>query len=193
MQRDQSRGADPERHAAGAEARTRRAATPSAAAAAILACALAGGCSPTPQTPTPQPTAFQAAFGPCGDPCRVAGNDGGELVYFLEAAEELNARGDRLVVIDGACRSACAAFADRARAHVCITPNARFGFHKASVYTADLSERLAQVEPPQSPDILAWVAANGGFPTNGMRDMDANDAARFWRACTVEERETARS
>lgn len=171
-----------------------RSARPAALAGLLVLalCLTVAGCVPTPPAQPPQPqTAFARAFGPCGDPCRIAGNDGGELVYFLEAADELNASGDRLVVVDGACRSACAAFADVARTHVCITPNARFGFHKASVYSADLSQRLGSVDPPQSADILDWVEANGGFPTEGTREMDAEAAARFWRTCTPQERTDA--
>lgn len=153
---------------------------------------LLAACAPAAPPAAPVPASdFERAFGPCGEPCVITASDGGELVYFLRAADEVNAGSRALIVIDGACQSACAAFADKARAHVCITPAARFGFHKATVYSADLSQRLGAIDPPQSDDIRAWVAANGGYPPDGMRTMEAADAARFWRACTDAERTAA--
>jgi hypothetical protein len=155
----------------------------------LLGLFLLSACVPATPPPAPTPASdFERAFGPCGEPCLVGSNGGGELAYFLRAADEVNAGSRELIVIDGACQSACAAFADKARAHVCITPAARFGFHKATVYSADLSKRLGAVDPPQSADIQAWVAANGGYPPDGMRMMDATEAARFWRPCTDAER-----
>lgn len=149
-------------------------------------------CAPAAPPPAPVPASdLERAFGPCGEPCLVSSSIGGELSHFLAAADEVTEESRRLIVIDGDCLSACAAFADRARAHVCITPAARFGFHKATVYSADLSQRLAAVDPPQSADIQAWVAANGGYPPDGMRMMTAQEAARFWRACTETERRAA--
>lgn len=156
----------------------------------LLGLFLLSACAPAAPAPVPA-SDFARAFGPCGEPCRIGSSTGGELVYFLGAADEVNAGSRQLVVIDGACQSACAAFADKARAHVCITPTARFGFHKATIYSADLSQRLGAIDPPQSDDIRAWVAANGGYPPDGMRMMEAADAARFWRACTDGERAAA--
>lgn len=164
---------------------------PTAAAGGLLA-ALLAACVPAAPPPAPAPASdFARAFGPCGEPCLIASNAGGELVFFLRAADEVNAGSRQLIVIDGDCQSACAAFADKARARVCITPTARFGFHKATVYSADLTRRLGAVDPPQSEDIQAWVAANGGYPPDGMRMMGAAEAARFWRTCTDAERGAA--
>jgi len=165
---------------------------PAGTSSVFLGLFLLAACVPDAPPPAPAPASdLERAFGPCGEPCRVSASTGGELAYFLRAADEVTAGSRALVVIDGDCLSACAAFADRARARVCVTPAARFGFHKATIYSADLSQRLGAVDPPQSADIEAWVAANGGYPPDGMRMMEAADAAGFWRACTDGERRAA--
>lgn len=52
---------------------------------------------------------------------------GGNVQAFEQIAEDLNRRGE-LLVIDGVCRSACTIMADRTR-RVCITARAVFRFH----------------------------------------------------------------
>jgi len=132
------------------------------------------------------PSAFARVFFQCGEPCVLSENDGGELALFLAAADEAKTNPHRLI-IDGPCRSSCAVYADRARDTICITENAEFGFHKALVYSADLSEMLAVIEPPHSQDIRAWVVAQSGFPESGMLVMIADTARHFWRPCRPDE------
>lgn len=133
--------------------------------------------------------AFRAAFGSCGDPCVVRYNAGGEVGIYEDAARAVRAGVKRLVVIDGPCISACAIFADKARAHVCITPRARFGFHKATVVATlpgtGRARHVGHEDPPHSRDIRNWVMRNGGFPTRGLRHMNARQAAAFWRRCST--------
>ncbi|MEW5424320.1 hypothetical protein [Amorphus sp. 3PC139-8] len=145
---------------------------------------LAGGltaCMSNPDAKTPFVRAFGAS---CGEPCVLPSSRGGELDYFVAAAEEVNAGSKQLVIVNGRCASGCAVFADMTRDRVCLTDRARFEFHKASVYTSDLSERLAEVDPPHSDDILAWVGSQGGFPKDGLLAMGERDAEQFWRHCT---------
>lgn len=156
---------------------------------AVLSLAALAACVGSPRAES----AFDQAFPRCGEPCHLTRNDGGELAIFLKAAEEVGNGARRLVVIDGACNSSCAVFADRARSSVCITQNAQFGFHRANVYNSDLSQQLAKVDPPHSDDISGWVQSEGGFPTSGMLVMTAETASRFWRLCTPEERRAARA
>ena len=97
-----------------------------------------------------------------GNPCVVRFSAGGEIGSFKAAAREINRTGRR-VIIDGLCLSACAVLADEARGRVCVTPKARFGFHKGYVLRlpkADLdadihSVRIALVmklgEPEHAP------------------------------------------
>lgn len=111
----------------------------------------------------------------CGHPCTIRGSGGGRLDRFLQLAAAIN-REQRTVVIDGPCYSACSLLADRARANVCITPNAEFGFHRGS------DESIA----PYSGDLVAWVELNGGFPafsTGLLTKMDAATARAFFAPC----------
>jgi len=136
--------------------------------------------------------ALRAAFGNCGDPCIVRYSPGGELESFRAAANAVRRGARRLVVIDGPCISACAVFADMARARVCITDRAVFGFHKATLVSLrslrsgrTLRRVLAVSDPPHSADIARWVQRRGGFPRNGLVQMRAREAAAFWRRCTM--------
>ena len=140
----------------------------------------------------PQAEAFHAVFGPCrGQTCVISSNPGGNVSQFLAAANEVLQGAKRLVVIDGPCASACVIFADVARERVCITRNASFGFHKATVLRAEQGrsgQRLRAVarrDPPHSRDIASWVRRNGGFPEQGMRTMDNRQAGQFWRRCQL--------
>jgi len=140
----------------------------------------------------PQAEAYQSVFGPCrGETCVISSNRGGNVRQFLAAASEVLGGAKRLVVIDGPCASSCVIFADVARERVCITRNATFAFHKATVFRAeqgrsgDRMRAIARRDPPHSRDIDAWVRRNGGFPVNGMRVMSNGDAGQFWRRCQI--------
>ncbi len=129
-------------------------------------------------------------FGCTGHSCTIAGNMGGDVDTFTEAAHEALRKGVS-VQIDGACYSACALFADLARPNVCVTRHAEFGFHQETVIYSYRGEAFITFEPgtygdsdpPHSPDILAWVYAKGGFPAQGLLMMRSAQAARFWPRC----------
>ncbi len=136
------------------------------------------------------PNAFEAAFGSCGDPCVVRFSPGGEVRTFLAAAHAVRSGAKKLVVIDGPCISACAIFADVARAKVCITDRAQFGFHKKRRFAVQpragrkaVVRELGRRDPPHSRDIANWVGRNGGFPSEGIRMMSSEQARQFWRRC----------
>lgn len=152
--------------------------------AALFSCTLA---QPVQAQSWRESAAVAAVFGHCGDPCVITYSPGGEVAKFQAAGHAVRAGAKRLVIIDGPCLSACAIFADIARARVCITPRAQFGFHKASVYAVQGPSELRLVgreDPPQSRDIRRWVKRQGGFPVRGMRMMSNKQAARFWRRCS---------
>lgn len=139
-------------------------------------------------------SAYESVFGPCrGQTCVIRDNPGGDVRKFLAAAAEIRKSGRR-VVIDGQCASACAIFADVAREKVCITKRATFGFHKASVFKAQVTgnvrkwERIARHDPEHSRDIANWVQRNGGFPVRGLNVMPASEGAKFWRRCELRTR-----
>ncbi len=135
-------------------------------------------------------TAFEAAFGSCGDRCVIRFSPGGEVRTFVTAAMAVRAGEKKLVIIDGPCISACAIFADVAREKVCITNRAQFGFHKgrhlASEQRSDgkrVFRELGRSDPPHSRDIARWVRRNGGFPDEGLLVMNSPQARQFWRRC----------
>jgi hypothetical protein len=145
----------------------------------------------TAQAQVPSRDAFSSAFGPCrGNTCIIRSNPGGNVRQFVAAASEILRDGRRLVVIDGPCASACVIFADIARERVCITRNATFGFHKATVFRAERGSRtilraVGRRDPVHSPDIASWVRRNGGFPARGMRVMSNDQAGQFWARCQI--------
>jgi hypothetical protein len=134
--------------------------------------------------------AFQAAFGPCGEPCVIRSCPGGNVKLFTAAADAVrygNVR--RSIVVDGPWASACVLFADIVRSRVCITPRARFGFHKGTThqlyFTPDyiIAVEKNRFDPVHSPDIEAWVRARKGYPARGLLVMPFRDAQRFWPVC----------
>lgn len=135
--------------------------------------------------------AFAEAFGPCsGDVCVIRYNPGGQIDLFVAAAEAVRTQARRQVVIDGPCLSACAIFADIARANVCVTQRAAFGFHKARLYAVQRAiggarqyREVRREDPWHSPDIAGWVRRNGGFPDEGYLMMSSRQASQFWRTC----------
>ena len=157
----------------------------------LAACLLLAAYAPAEARPNGG-GAFTAAFGACGDPCVIRFNPGGEVHIFVLAARAVRAGAKKLVVIDGPCISACAIFADLARAKVCITSRAKFGFHKASGFAVQRRANgratvraLGRRDPPHSRDIAGWVQARGGFPRDGLRIMSAKQARQFWRRCST--------
>jgi hypothetical protein len=134
--------------------------------------------------------AFQAAFGPCGDPCVIRSCPGGNVAVFRAAAQAVaygNVRSR--IVVDGPWASACALFADVMRSRVCITPRASFGFHKGTThqlyFTPDyvVAVERNRFDPTHSPDIDRWVRARKGYPARGMLKMSFHEARRFWPVC----------
>lgn len=122
-------------------------------------------------------------FAGCGEPCVVRENRGGAVHLFTSAAVAVHLGGRKQVIIDGYCHSACAMFADRARPHVCITPNATFGFHKKSWVQNGI---LTHGDPTEhSKEIHQWVIARGGYPLVGIVQMDHREALRFWPFCSA--------
>jgi|GEM_PF-4902388 hypothetical protein len=141
----------------------------------------------------PNVAAVTKVLGTCGTYCLLHGNPGGTIGDFEKAAGAILAGAKRLIVIDGPCYSACVILADIARERVCVTRWATFGFHKAffskPVFISGTMVRLKEdlSDPPQSPDILKWVAKHKGFPSYDMLVMPYSEALHFWRKCTPNE------
>lgn len=123
-------------------------------------------------------------WGCTSDPCVIQYNPGGWVRQYVEAADALRHRGNKLV-IDGKCISACAIMADFARPNVCLTDKAEFWFHMASREFA-LTNGIVAIEysePPTSPDIRNWVKSKGGFPIHSFVKMSYAEARKFWPDC----------
>ena len=116
--------------------------------------------------------------------CVVEENPGGSLSKFLLAADAL-ARNGYTFKVYGVCASACATALDYIRERsnaVCITEGADFEFHKAKGF-------IDTFDPPQSAEVLSWVALHGGFPDTSkpgveMLKMPYSVAATIWRPCS---------
>jgi len=118
----------------------------------------------------------------------VRGSPGGQIGLFVTAAIAVKNGARSRVIIDGQCDSACAIFADIARKHVCITPHAHFGFHKATRFEYSEAHNAyvpgKRFDPPfHSSDVKRWVYARKGFPTHGMLRMSSSQAGRIWKRC----------
>jgi len=139
--------------------------------------------------------AFDRVFGPvhCSTRgvCVVTENGGGVIDDFKTAARAVN-KSSLMVVIAGPCYSACTIFADKARTHVCITPNAEFGFHQASLSLIGRNGEIVGSEPDflqplpgNSSDIAKWVKAHGGYPSpEKLLVMPYAQALQFWNKCS---------
>lgn len=120
------------------------------------------------------------ALGCIGDPCVIDSNPGGNALTFSKVARLVRAGAIKQVVINGRCASGCAYFADKARPHVCITPNAVFAFHKGR---SGEGEDEIMFDLIHSRDIQDWVMKQGGYPKNGMLAMKYKNAKKFWPTC----------
>jgi hypothetical protein len=133
-------------------------------------------------------TIYETLFGCRASLCVIKDNVGGGLMEFALAAKAASYMKMRFVV-DGTCSSACALFADIARARVCIGPEAHLGFHKwARVAWAEgpdgrIPLSTTYYEPRENEDLLDLVRANGGFPEKGMNFLPFSAALTIWWSC----------
>ena len=136
----------------------------------------------------------QALQAHCGrTTCTISNNPGGDIAVFQAAAQEVLTEGKHLR-IDGFCASACVVLADLARSNTCITADAQFAVHQASVVEVTGQQLIGGQEvpvgrlirrenPPQSPDIDRWIQAHGGYPADGLNMIPVKAALQFWPAC----------
>jgi len=113
-------------------------------------------------------------LGACGDPCIVTDSLGGDVVDFYRAGIAISNGKAPKLVIDGYCNSACMTLAGVARPHVCITPRAKFGYHKTNI-----NRNL-----PLSIDLADWIDAHDGFPpSDQVKYLPIEVAQKFWPMC----------
>jgi hypothetical protein len=78
----------------------------------------------------------------------------------------------------GPCKSACTVLLGRIpRGHICVTPEASFGFHSAKLESA--TQLLRSIYPA---DIRAWIGAHGGLKPD-LVWMQAPEIYRYFKKC----------
>lgn len=105
-------------------------------------------------------------------------DDHGGIVPEYDAHwAELAARGVDVRIV-GPCQSACTVLLGHIpRDHICVTPDARFGFHLAKV-----PRSTAILWAAYDSDIRQWINAHGGL-THEFIWMSAPDIYNYFKKC----------
>jgi hypothetical protein len=107
----------------------------------------------------------------------VFDNHGGRVVQYTARWAELAQRGVSVRIV-GPCQSACTVLLGHIpRSRICVTPQARFGFHLAR-----LPQATATLWNAYAPDIRAWINKRGGLQQDFIW-MGAPDIYRYFRRC----------
>jgi hypothetical protein len=107
----------------------------------------------------------------------VFDNHGGRVADYNARWAALAARGVSVRIV-GPCQSACTVLLGHIpRSRICVTPQARFGFHLAR-----LPQATATLWNAYAPDIKAWIKRHGGLKKEFIW-MRAPDVYRFFRKC----------
>ena len=107
----------------------------------------------------------------------VYDNHGGRVVEYNARWAALGQQGASVRIV-GPCQSACTVLSGHIpRKRICVTPQARFGFH-----LANLPQATATLWNAYPADIKAWINAHGG-PKRDFVWMRAPDIYRFFRKC----------
>jgi hypothetical protein len=122
-----------------------------------------------------------------GASVRITEDRGGNIGQYWARYMAVRDSG-ALVIIDGSCESACTMVLGIVPANrICITPNARLGFHAAwrpgflglKVTNAPATRTLWNFYPPP---IRAWIARNGGLG-NDMLYLSGPELSAMYREC----------
>ncbi len=107
----------------------------------------------------------------------VFDNHGGSVAQY-DSEWAANARRGVSVRIVGPCQSACTVLLGHIpRSRICVTPQARFGFHQANL--PQMTQRLWAA---YAPDIKAWINAHGGLQRDFVW-MGAPDVFKYFKRC----------
>lgn len=107
----------------------------------------------------------------------VSDNHGGSVAQYNQRWAGLAARGVDVRVV-GPCQSACTVLLGHiARNKICVTANARFGFHLAQKDFA-----TGMLWNAYQADIRGWINQHGGLKKDFIW-MGAPDTYRFFRKC----------
>jgi hypothetical protein len=107
----------------------------------------------------------------------VFDNHGGRVAEYNARWAALAQRGVSVRIV-GPCQSACTVLLGHIpRSRICVTPQARFGFHQAR-----LPQATATLWNGYPAGIKAWINAHGGLTKNFIW-MGAPDIYRFFKRC----------
>lgn len=107
----------------------------------------------------------------------VSDDHGGSVAEYAQRWSALSAKGVDVRIV-GPCQSACTVLLGYIpRDHICVTPDARFGFHLA--HRPDMTAVLWHA---YAPDIQSWITEHGGL-TPEFIWMGAPDMYRFFKQC----------
>ena len=106
-------------------------------------------------------------------------NDRGGFVFVYQTRWEKLALQGVNVRVSGPCLSACTILLGYIpRRDICVTPNASFGFHLATMQSA--TDQLWKAYPE---DIRDWINAQGGLEFFTIRWMQAPEIYKYFRKC----------
>jgi hypothetical protein len=107
----------------------------------------------------------------------VSDDHGGSVAIYNQRWQEYAARGVSVRIV-GPCQSACTVLLGHIpRSRICVTPEARFGFHIA--HRPDMTALLWR---SYASDIKGWINARGGL-TPDFKWMGAPDTYKYFRKC----------
>jgi hypothetical protein len=107
----------------------------------------------------------------------VFDNHGGRVSEYDARWAALGQRGVHVRIV-GPCKSACTVLLGHIpRSHICVLPQARFGFH-----LAHLASATATLWGAYAGDIRAWIKAHGGLKRDFIW-MHAPDIYRYFHKC----------
>ena len=107
----------------------------------------------------------------------VSDDHGGSVAAYEQQWRDYAARGVDVRIV-GPCQSACTVLLGHIpRRRICVTPEARFGFHLA--HRGDMTAALWNA---YASDIKGWINAHGGLKTDFIW-MGAPDTYRYFHKC----------
>lgn len=118
---------------------------------------------------------------------RIESDNGGRIGTYMRRFRALRDSGEK-VIVDGDCVSACTLLLGYIpRDRICVTPRARFGFHRAwkpgflGIHTYN-EAGTAILYSRYPADIRNWLAQSGGL-SDRMIFLSGSDLTAFYDRC----------
>ena len=118
----------------------------------------------------------------------ISYSPGGDVGKFINRVDE--AKEDKTkIIFDGQCNSACTLYLSLSKDQLCLTKNAKFGFHlpKATLsttYSSKVERITTELMLSEYPLwVRSWIKKQGGL-IRSIKTMPYSYASRFLRTCT---------